>query len=375
MALRIKSSHVIALAITAAIGGWMATGSIVFGGQSADDEHAPPIAEREAVRSGEPFKVSYVAVAPRERMETVLVRGRTKADAIVAIRAETAGILEKRLVNKGDRVKEGDLVCIVERGVREERVTRAEALLAQAEADHESNRQLREKGYATENKLNQMKAALDAARASLAEARWDLNRTEVRANAAGIVQDPIAEPGDMLSAGGSCVTLIDTDPMLFTGQVSERDIGRIVTGMTAQVTPVTGAPLQGTVRYIAPSADAQTRTFLVEIALDDAAGAVRDGVTASAVIALPATPGYLLSPSWLTLSDDGRIGVRVVGAADEVAFAPVRIVAQSGDGFWVEGLEPGMRVITLGQEYVSEGEKVVAVPDPVVKAELTDDRG
>ena len=51
-----------------------------------------------------------------------------------------------------------------------------------------------------------MNAALKAARAVVAEAELDLERTKVRAKASGIVQDPIAEPGDMLNPGGVCVT-------------------------------------------------------------------------------------------------------------------------------------------------------------------------
>ncbi len=49
----------------------------------------------------------------------------------------------------------------------------------------------------------------------MAAAELELKRTEIRANANGVVQDPIAEVGDMLSMGAACVTLIDTDPMLF----------------------------------------------------------------------------------------------------------------------------------------------------------------
>lgn len=369
MAFRIRSSHVIALLITAGIAGWMVTGTLDIGGSAKPGEAAVPIAEREAERSAQLFKVRYVPAVPEERNETVLVRGRTAANATIAIRTETGGILERRLVSKGDRVAPGDLVCVIEQGVRQSRVAQAEAQLAQAQADFEANSSLREKGFTTEAKMNQLKAALNAAKTALAEAKWDLERTEVRANAGGIVIDPIAEPGEVLSVGGSCVTLMDTNPMLFVGQVSERQVGRIETGMRADVTLVTGDRLAGTVRYIAPAADAQTRTFLTEIALVDPDGKARDGITASAEISLPASTAYRLSPSWITLADDGTVGVRVVDAEDRVQFVPVSIVRHGRDGLWVTGLTAGARLITLGQEYVVSGEKVEPMPDPLL-AEL-----
>ncbi|MCB1462980.1 MAG: efflux RND transporter periplasmic adaptor subunit [Nitratireductor sp.] len=370
MAFRVRSSHIIALLITAGIAGWMTTGTLYVGGEAKAGEEAPAVIDREATRTSELFKVRYVPLLAKDRIEAVQVRGRTAADATVSIKAETAGVLEKRLVNKGDQVKAGDLVCKLEPGVREARIAQAEAQLNQAQAEYESNLKLMDKGFSAENKLNAMKAALDAAKAVLAEAKWELGRTEIHANAAGIVIDPIAEPGGMLKVGDVCVTIMDTDPMLFIGQISERDIGQVATGMGADVKLVTGETIKGTIRYIAPAADAATRTFRTEIALEDPQHQVRDGLTASAVIWLPSMQAFRISPSWITLADNGEIGIRVVNGNDTVRFVPIQILAQSKKGFWISGPEAGMRIITLGQEYVIDGEKVDPVLDPAIQARL-----
>ncbi|MCG6859096.1 MAG: efflux RND transporter periplasmic adaptor subunit [Salaquimonas sp.] len=370
MALRVKSSHIIALCITVGIAGWMATGTLYVGGEAKAGEEAPAIATREAERSSDLFKVRFVPVVAQERPETIIVRGRTSADARITIRTETSGIVEKRLVAKGDRVEAGQLVCEIDKATRQESVAQAEALLTQARADYEANASLQEKGYASSNKVNQVLASLNSAKASLAKAKWELEHTEVRANASGIVVEPIAEVGDMLNVAGTCVTLLDTNPMLFIGQISERDIGRVSIGTKAQVTLITGEKLNGTIRYIAPAADAATRTFQTEIALEDSKYKVREGMTARAVIQLPSSVAYRISPSWITLDDEGRLGLRTVDAGDKVKFVPIHIVFQGTDGLWVKGPEPGMRVITLGQEYVAAGEKVIPLPDPTVEAAL-----
>jgi len=232
-----------------------------------------------------------------------------------------------------------------------------------------ANNELKKRGFAAENRLTALKASVDAAKASVAAAEIELNRTEIRANADGVVQDPIAEVGDMLSMGDPCVTLIDSDPMLFTGQISERDINKIESGMAARVELTSGETVDGAFRYIAPSADPQTRTFAIEVEIDGGEN-LRDGMTAQAEIELPAGEAFRILPSWVTLGDDGTIGVRIVDEGNVVRFIPVEIVAQEKTGFWITGPEDGDRIITLGQEYVVAGEEVETAPDERVSERM-----
>jgi multidrug efflux system membrane fusion protein len=369
MAFRIKGSHIIAVVIAGGIGLWMATGEIRLGGQSDGENNTVPIAEREAARDSDLFKVRHFPLVSQERSEAILVRGRTMAESIVTVRAETGGILQERLVAKGDHVSPGDVVCRIERGAREAQLAQASAQLVQAETEYNANLDLKKKGFASENMLNALAAALDAAKAGMTAARLEIERTEIKANAVGVVQDPVAEVGDMLSMGGTCITLINTDPMLFTGQVSERDIGKIRTGMKANVAIISGETVEGAIRYIAPSADPQTRTFQIEIEISGQ-DSLRDGMTAEARISLPAGTAFAISPSWITLGDDGTIGIRIVNSDDVVEFVKVQIVAQEKNGFWVTGPKDGDRIITLGQEYVVAGEKVITTLDERIPAKL-----
>ena len=55
---------------------------------------------------------------------------------------------------------------------------------------------------------------------------------------------------------------------------------------------------------------------------------------------------------------------------DVVEFKPIKILAQEKDGFWITGPKAGERIITLGQEYVVPGEKVVALPDERIAGKL-----
>ena len=371
MAFKIKGSHIIAVLITAGIGAWMYNGELNIGGQSGGQASSvPTISERSVEDNDKLFRVSYVPLIAEKRAEAIPVRGRTRANAIITIRSEISGILEKRHVSKGQFIKEGDLLCTIETGARKASVASAKAQLAQAEGEYDSNKELAKKGFASQTKMRQMQFEVDSAKSQVLQAELELNRTLIRANASGIVQDPIAEVGDVMSAGTACVTLVNRDPMLFVGQVSERSINKVEIGMQAEVNLVTGQATSGKISYIAPSADAQTRTFLVEINLDDISREIRDGLSASAEIKLPPIDAFKISPSWLTLSDTGEVGIKTVDEENKVAFQPVKILAQTNQGFWIDGPQAGERIITLGQEYVISGEEVDPVPDEFLKAKV-----
>jgi multidrug efflux system membrane fusion protein len=338
-------------------------GEIEIGGQGEDSNDTKPIAQRVEETSSDLFKVSYVTIAPQKRSRTVNLRGRTKADAVIPIRAETGGVLEKRHVNRGDFVKEGDLVCEISSGARIANLESAKTRLAQVQADFAANQKLLKKGFTTKSQMRQIQFDLNAAKAQVKQVELELSHTKIKANASGVVQDPIASPGDVLAIGGACVTLVDSDPMFFTGQLPESDIDAVAKGMKASIKLVTGEETTGEITYIAPSTDPQTRTFLTDIKLESNGKKVRGGLTASAAIKLEETSSFRISPSWLTLADDGTLGVKTIDDQDKVQFNPVKVLSQTNDGFWIEGLEEGSRIITLGQEYVVDGETVEPVPD------------
>lgn len=363
--MKLRGSHLVSLAILAGIGGWMITGELIKGGQA--DPDVETITEREAKLTTEAFRVRVAELQPSERVRSLDIRGRTEADALVSIRVETDGVVESRPVSKGQLVKPGDLLCTIDKGIRQTQLARAMALLDQAREDYQANQKLLESGFATNTKLRNLKALMDTAIASVASAEQELSRTEVRATVAGLVHDPYAEVGDVLTPGGVCVTLMDGDPILFSGQVPEREVASIGIGMPAKIRLVSGENVEGKIRYISPIADANTRTFKIEIEIPNPERTIRDGITATATIQLEPVQAFQINPSWLTLADDGRVGVRAVAEDDRVFFNPVRIIAMDEKQAWVDGLEPGIRVITLGQNFVAAGEKVVPVTEDQLK--------
>ncbi len=358
--MKIKGSYLAATLVAAGLGAWLLSGDLIVGG-TVDADRADADAAGAEQAATPLFRVRVQDFTAGERAAVLPVRGRTEARSKVEVRVETGGMVAERMAAKGAVVAPGDPLCRIETGAREARLLQARAQLAQAEFDNDGATRLAKRGFGAEQRVQATKAALDAARAVVADAELELARTRVNAPIRGIVQDPVAEVGDMLSVGQTCATVVDTDPMLVIAQVSERDVGRLTVGMEAGVSVVTGAEAAGRVRYIAPSADQATRTFRVEVEVPNPEGALRDGVTARIAVPLPATPAHKLPSSALSLADNGEIGIKALGDDDTVAFLPVQLLGDDGDGVWVAGLPDTVTVVTVGHEYVAAGTQVEPV--------------
>lgn len=359
--MRIKSSYIWALVVAAVIGGWLYTGEIVVGGQP-DEDGASGAPEENAEQADPLFRVRVDTFHAGVRIAHLDVRGRTQAKARVHLKAETPGLVEAMPVYRGDRVTKGDLVCQIENGARDAALLEAQALLEQARLDHDAAVRLEGKGYTAETRVRALRAQLDAAHAAVARAELDIARTQIRAPFDGVIEMDDAEIGDYLNLGTTCITLVALDPLLVVGQVSERDVAKLETGMEGNVKLVTGEELPGIINFISPSAEERTRTFRVELQVENPDYAIRDNITADINIELNPAKAHLFTPAILTLNDAGQIGVKAVSPDNIVNFVPVALLGDTNEGVWVAGLPDPVTLVTVGQEYVIDGQEIMPVP-------------
>lgn len=357
--LRRHPSPLIAFAILLLGVFWMLTGTVVRGGEGGSDSRT--IAEREASRESGIFRVRAARVFSEPRVTTLDLRGRTESRDLVIARSKISGIVDDVYVRKGHIVSVNDILCHIDSTTISTRMEQAETQLAKAQEDYEAAQKLVADGFSTQSQLRSLRSAYFSAVNSMTEAQEAMDRTEIRAEVSGIVQDPVAKVGDNLPPGGTCATLLETDPILFTSQVSERHVNSLRVGQPATISLVDESEFEGELTFIASIADSRTRTFEVEITLSNPDGIIRHGMTASATIPLDDVNAFRLNPSWLVLSDEGTIGVRAIDEDDKVFFRPISILAQDRQAVWVSGLDEGERLIILGQNYVKDTEVVSPV--------------
>ncbi|WP_434287448.1 efflux RND transporter periplasmic adaptor subunit [Celeribacter sp. SCSIO 80788] len=285
----------------------------------------------------------------------VVLRGETEAAREVTVTAETAGRVVNEPLRKGTLVETGQLLCQIDRGTRDATLAQAQAALAEAEVALGNARKLAAGGYASETQILSAEAGVESARAALAQAKRDIENLEIKAPFAGLLESDTAELGTYLSAGASCATVIQLDPMKLVGYAPETEVDEIKIGALAGARLISGDTVTGQVTYLARSADAATRTFRVEVEVPNPEFAIRDGQTVELAIRAEGEMAHLVAQSSLTLNDDGLIGLRLVGPDNLVVFAPVKVLRDTREGIWVAGLPEEADIITVGQEFVREG--------------------
>jgi multidrug efflux system membrane fusion protein len=357
-----KKSFAIAATLAVVATAWIGSGQI-SGGQATPEVRKPP-ADLSAAEHIPSVRVRSQEAQPH--ITEVVLRGRSEALRDVQIKAETYGRVIKLEVERGDRVEAGQILAKLDPEGRPARLAEAKALFEQRRIEHEAAERLSKKGFRATTQLAASKAALEAAGAAVKQAQVALGDTVMQAPFDGIVDDRLAEIGDYLEAGDPLARIVDLNPILLVAQANERAVGQIHVGEVARARLATGRELEGTVRFVASAADNQTHTFRVEVEVANPDGAVPDGITAELRLPLESRAAHQVSPAILTLSEHGEVGVMILENGDTARFRPVQIVDQGPGGVWLAGLPQQVVLITVGQEFVKDGQKV----NPVDEADL-----
>jgi multidrug efflux system membrane fusion protein len=288
----------------------------------------------------------------------VAVRGRTEAARTVVVRSETAGVVAATPAAEGSYVRRGQVLCRLAVDARQAALDQARANLRSRQLQRQAASQLAQKGYRSETQVLESQAALDAAQAQVRAAEIALAQVNITAPFNGVFDRREAEIGAYLAPGQACGTLIELDPLVVFGDVPETEAARLKVGAPATARLLSGELLNGKVRYVAHDADPQTRTYRVEVAVANPTRQVRSGLSAEVRVNVGQGPAHLVPLAALVLDSAGRQGVRYVQPDTRVAFAPVTVREETPQGVWVSGLSGPVRVITVGQSYVAEGQKV-----------------
>jgi membrane fusion protein, multidrug efflux system len=351
-----KPSYRAATVILALVVVWIGSGLIT------GTDGKPSDADAQSKSAGGIPRVGVLTLHARERAATVTVRGHTQALHAVDVRAEVEGVVQALHFEKGDRVKEGQTLCEIKLNDRGAKLDQARASVAQMEKQHDVDVKLAADGFRSKMQVAASEAALEAARAQLRTMQIQLANTQIKAPFDGIADNRFVEVGDYMRVGDKCATVIAPEPFLAVGDVSEDDVSKIETGGPASASLVTGETIEGKIRFVADRADPTTRTFRVEVELPNPDGKLRDGVSTDIRIPVAHVKADKISPGILVLDDNGVVGVRTVEHG-LVKFRPVKIISDAPDGMWIAGLPDPVTVITVGQEFVSDGERVEPVPE------------
>jgi RND family efflux transporter MFP subunit len=292
-------------------------------------------------------------------------------EATVGAEANGLKITEVR-VNVGDRVQKGDVLATLQADSVRAELAQAEATLAEAAANAQEARAqsdraraLQQQGFFSNAQLSQALAADAAAQARVQSARAlvqlqnvRLSQTQVKASDAGVISARQATVGSVVGAGTELFRLIRQGRIEWRAEVNAADIGRIQVGSPVDITAASGQALQGKVRMVAPSVDAQTRNALVYVDLTGPLGSARAGMYAKGEIRLGQSTAMTV-PQTAVVVRDGFSYLYTVRPDFKVSQLKVQTGRVQADRMEIlSGLQPNVQVVVSGGAFLNHGDTV-----------------
>ncbi|MEJ2128521.1 MAG: efflux RND transporter periplasmic adaptor subunit [Woeseiaceae bacterium] len=343
---------------------------LVSGMFSGEDEASAVDKSAIATTAAPQSKVRTRTQSAEEIVRTIVANGKTAPARVAQLSAETDGRVVFTGAERGANVEKGGTIVRLDERDRSARLAQAKATLKQREVEYEGRLKLQSESYVSEAQLQEAIAQLEAARTELRRAELDLEFMTVRAPFTGALQSRAVEIGDFVKAGDPIATFVDNRKIIVAANVSEFDARHVTVGETAEARLATGEQVRGTIRYVAPVADEATRTFAVELEIDNEDGHLRAGGTAELLVPAEVVHAHRVSPSLLTLDDAGNVGIKIINERGEVEFVVADIALSSSNGVWLAGLPETATIITVGQGFVNTGAVVDAVPESDVETSL-----
>lgn len=364
--------------------------ALLLVGCSADSSESSPssgsaTAQTAALASKPALTVRLTEPVQRELSRTLAANGNISAWQEAAIGVESGGLrIAKVFVDVGTQVQRGQVLAefddatpAAELAAAHARVVETEAELQEARANAARARGLRSNGALSAQQIDQYltgeataKARLESARANVRVAELRLRHTRLLASDDGVISHRADEaaPGAVVQQGQTLFRLIRQNRLEWRAEVPAEAIAQIRVGQTVAVTPSGGAPVQGSVRKVAPTVDAATRKALVYVDLPAPAPAtensaalspaVKPGMFASGSFALGSALSTTLPRQAVALRD-GINHIFIVEPDQRVKETRVDVGQRGAD--WVEitsALPAGARIVGTGAGFLADGDLV-----------------
>lgn len=375
----------------------------------------PQPSEPPAVAAAPALTVSIDTARFNAIPQTLNVTGTVQAVDLLQVAPQSSGLLVREiLARKGEQVRRGQVLAILDDSVLQAQVMQAkaqlesaragvrqrqaelaqdEATLAEAEENLRRYETLAAEGAISQEALSTRRTAavtareaIGVARANIASAaaevraqeanlgrlQTQMRQTKVVAPASGAIADKIARIGDVSAGSQPMFAIIRDNQLELQAEVPQAQLSQIDIGAPVRVTSATDRRIQfeGRVRDIDPVVDAQSRVATVNIDLPPS-GLLRPGMFLQGNVTVAVASGLTVPAKAVLPRSDGEFQVFRLTAQNEVEARPVRVGTRlpgqvngiAGDRVQIlSGLESGDRVVTSGASYLNDGDLVEVAP-------------
>jgi RND family efflux transporter MFP subunit len=323
-----------------------------------------------------PARVVYTEAREHSVRQMIELPGTVEARTTALVASEVDGLVEVLRGREGQAVRKGQVLVHLRTADLELRLQAAEAgrreaaaRLQQADADLERNRGLHDQGILSASQFGASRSERDAWQgradqlsAEISRIRLDIERSSVRAPFAGVVVAERCEIGEWIGRGDPVTELVSLHDLEVRVEVPERYFSQLEQGAEATVTltALPGLEAVGEVSAVIPKANPQARTFPLKVRLANPGSRIGVGMLARVAFPAGASNRATVVPKDAVIIRGRDRMVYRIKEDDTVEAVPVE--TGTGVGSWVEireGLSPGARVVTRGNERLRPGQSVV----------------
>ncbi len=329
----------------------------VAGCSGKSEGEAPARTEQGAAQS---VTVAATEVAVRAVERTLDVVGSLLPQESVTVASEVEGVVGRVVVDRGDRVRKGDLLVAFRDVDFQLKLREAQATVEHVQSEYERKEAIFRERMLAPQEFDDVAARLKLAQVGVDLAKEQLAKTRIEAPFDGEISEKLVSQGQHVNKHDPLVSVVVNDPLKLEAMVPERFLGEVRSGQVVRVR-VEAFPdtvFKGRVTRVSPVVDVKSRSFVIEAAVPNPQRTLRAGVFARASILTRVEQGALMIPEQALVGAAGVTKVFVI-AEGKVSERLVRTGTQQ-EG-WVEvfeGVKKGERVAISRLGDLSEGTRV-----------------
>ncbi|MFQ5550624.1 MAG: efflux RND transporter periplasmic adaptor subunit, partial [Gemmatimonadales bacterium] len=267
------------------------------------DETAPPGVVARVIN------VEVTRVVTTDFIDYIRITGEAEALYDATVSAEESGSVVELLATKGAQVARGQALVRLDDAVLRAQVNEARASARFAEEQYERQGRLWETdSIGSELTYLQSRYAAEMAAARLEGLEARLAKTVIRAPVSGILDDRFVEVGEMATPGTPIVRVVNTNRVKVSGGVPERFAPYVARGDTARVVfdIMPDRELIGLISYVSSTVDERSRTFQIEVVLDNPNSVIKPHMVANVEVMRESSTDVIVVPQQVVLrSSDG----------------------------------------------------------------------
>ncbi|MCX7836298.1 MAG: efflux RND transporter periplasmic adaptor subunit [bacterium] len=301
--------------------------------------------------------VSTVVANQKEVQLHIEETGTLQGGKEAIISAKTGGQVEKWFVNVGDFVKQGEPILKVDDELLRLETERAKVAYDKAKMDLERIEKLFKEKSVSETDYENAKLMVKSAEVQAKYALKTYEDATIRAPFSATIAAKMTEVGQMLERGMPAVQIVDLAKMKLIVNVSENQIQDVQVGLDVMViVPAINDTLLGKVTSINKKAIQGSRSFPIEIEIQGNPK-LKSGMFAKAILKSAKLKQAIVLPRNAVLPDAGNTIV-FLSKNNTAEKKNVQVLGYLGESVAVDGLNQGDTVITVGNQLISQGQKI-----------------